>query len=563
MNSFKPQLLTLVSFFLLAAVYTKTAFGQSWQVVPYLPANMQTNFIAIHPEKSGLSFVASRGNLYASTNGGKNWKEVLNLGSKAEIYDLQFDHDRIFLFTSEGLFESRNQGEKWKKIFSGAQQENSVRSLIHDPTNKNVLYLGTENGLFVSLDNGNKWEKISHQFERYLIHKLKADPQNNELFVATDKGLYRMRPSQNRIDRIYAVRTVSSVKELDQDQKSSDDLEENSDATYFEPIKSIIVTPSSSLAIATGNSILVSEDEGNYWERLSESGLPKVSIVDFVYSISQDTFFATADKAVYVYLPKEKCWRELSFGLSAQNIERLIITQNSDSTETLYAMTKNTIYKMIIDPSLVNPEQINTFSKERWNLLMKLFYHEPSIGKVQKQAIRYANVNKIKTQRWQWTSRFKALVPSFSVGKDYSAHETIDIDRGGTNDADKYILGPPYRSHNWNYDLNWNLSDFIWNSAQTSIDSREKLMVELRNDILNEVTRLYYERRRTQIEFVLKPPQDSYDYANALMRLDELTGYIDALTDGYLTKEVNSIYVEHPEFQNIWTLDNITYGETR
>jgi len=553
MKLLKVPIFTLIySLTLWGAVYTKCAFGQSWQALPYLPPNEQTRFIAVHPEKSALSFLATRGNLYASSNHGKDWKQILKLGTDTEIYDLQFDENRIFLLTSEGLFESKSEGKKWKKIFGGIQGEHSVRSLTYDPARKHILYLGTERGLFVSHDNGRQWEK-THGFERRLIHQLKTDSQNNELFVATDKGLYRILPAQNRLDRVYVLRTASG--------EEHENLETDPDENSSEPaakIKTILITPSSSLAMATEHGILISEDEGNYWEHLPDSGLPKTPIIDLVYSASQNTFFAATEKSVYFYLAKEKRWKELSFGLSTQRIKRLTLV-SSGASEILYAVTENSVYKITVDSSLFYPDQIHLFSADRWNLLSQFFYYEPSISAVQKQAIHYANVSKTKTKRWQWTSRLKALVPSLSVGKDFSTTDTVDIDRGSTNEPDRYIVGPPDKKRGFNFDLNWQLSDLIWNSAQTSIDSREKLMIELRDDILSEVTRLYYERRRAQIEFVLRPPQDSLEQANAILRIDELTAYLDALTDGLMTKQLNSIYSKYPHFQTLWVLDPSLY----
>ena len=44
----------------------------------------------------------------------------------------------------------------------------------------------------------------------------------------------------------------------------------------------------------------------------------------------------------------------------------------------------------------------------------------------------------------------------------------------------------------------------IFSTEQTSIDVRSRLMVQLRDDILDEVTRLYFERRRLQLELASK-----------------------------------------------------------
>ena len=153
------------------------------------------------------------------------------------------------------------------------------------------------------------------------------------------------------------------------------------------------------------------------------------------------------------------------------------------------------------------------------------------------------------------TSRQRAIVPSLSVGKSFSTGTTIDIDRGGTNDADRYIVGPSDYSKDLDFDLNWNLSDLIWNSAQTSIDSREKLMVELREDILNEATRLYYERKRAQMEFILQPPQEPLEQGNALIRIEELTALLDSLTGGYFSKETTKIYEQYPQLGDLWLIE--------
>ncbi|MDP1852882.1 MAG: hypothetical protein Q8L26_01545 [Candidatus Omnitrophota bacterium] len=63
-------------------------------------------------------------------------------------------------------------------------------------------------------------------------------------------------------------------------------------------------------------------------------------------------------------------------------------------------------------------------------------------------------------------------------------------------------------------------------------------MVELRDDILNEVTRLYYERRRLQAEIFLSPPDEPRIKIEKELRLQELTASIDGLTGGYLSGQL-------------------------
>jgi hypothetical protein len=65
-------------------------------------------------------------------------------------------------------------------------------------------------------------------------------------------------------------------------------------------------------------------------------------------------------------------------------------------------------------------------------------------------------------------------------------------------------------------------------------------MVELRDDIMNEVTRTYFERRRLQVELATSSIQDSKLRIEKELRLQELTADIDALTNGYFSEQLKN-----------------------
>ena len=66
-------------------------------------------------------------------------------------------------------------------------------------------------------------------------------------------------------------------------------------------------------------------------------------------------------------------------------------------------------------------------------------------------------------------------------------------------------------------------------------------MAELRDDVLNEVTRLYYERRRLQADMAIHPARALPAQIEQQLRLDELTANIDGLTGGYLTMHLSQL----------------------
>ncbi len=65
-------------------------------------------------------------------------------------------------------------------------------------------------------------------------------------------------------------------------------------------------------------------------------------------------------------------------------------------------------------------------------------------------------------------------------------------------------------------------------------------MVQLRDDILDEVTKLYFERLRVKMEIDGMAIEDRKKRSSKLLRLEELTASIDALTGGYFSREIKS-----------------------
>ncbi|OGW90044.1 MAG: hypothetical protein A3A73_03815 [Omnitrophica bacterium RIFCSPLOWO2_01_FULL_50_24] len=544
----------------LCGVYNKTLFAQGWEPLPSTPLYGDIEFITAHPTESDFLYIGASGNLYASFNQGESWKSLLRLGRQTKIYELYFDRDRMFLLTSEGLFESENSKAAgwwgvphWRKVFSRA-----VFSMSKDPTKARTFYAGTREGLFESSDDGRTFHKVMNELTHQSIRKIETDYDNDEMFIAAEKGLYRFFPEQQRFDRVYLAHSSEPLPDsefsevaasLDQDVP----LANNEIRTI-----SIASHPTDILAIGTRDGIFTSDDEGGEWTRLPTSGLRSTELLDLHYSSRERTWIAATEQGVFVYDDRQKRWNEWADGLPHLTINQLALKEGD--APTLFAATSQGVYQITVEIGIQTPEYSGPVLIEKQNLLHQLFVLEPAIQTVQKKAIGYANVGNWKIRRWQWGSRLRALVPSISVGKNFSVSNNVDLDRGSTSEPDAFIIGPVDQSKDWDVDLDWNLSDLIWNSSQTSIDSREKLMVELRDDLLSEVARLYYERRRAQAEFVLATPQTLLERVTALLRIDELTANLDGLTGGYMSKELSQLYADRPEFYSLWNSEVVDQG---
>ncbi|MFH1189528.1 MAG: hypothetical protein V1682_02415 [Candidatus Omnitrophota bacterium] len=75
----------------------------------------------------------------------------------------------------------------------------------------------------------------------------------------------------------------------------------------------------------------------------------------------------------------------------------------------------------------------------------------------------------------------------------------------------------------------------IWSDDQTNIDVRSRLTTQLRTDVLDDLRRAYFERKRMQYELAISPPVDAKLRFEKELRVLELTQTIDDITGNYLT----------------------------
>ncbi|MFH1529650.1 MAG: hypothetical protein ABIK09_02825 [Pseudomonadota bacterium] len=80
----------------------------------------------------------------------------------------------------------------------------------------------------------------------------------------------------------------------------------------------------------------------------------------------------------------------------------------------------------------------------------------------------------------------------------------------------------------------WDLPRLVFNSEVLDVASLAGLM----QGVLKEATRLYYMRRRLQVDLILTPPADPATLLSKQMRLDELTSLIDAITGSWFSQEL-------------------------
>ena len=169
--------------------------------------------------------------------------------------------------------------------------------------------------------------------------------------------------------------------------------------------------------------------------------------------------------------------------------------------------------------------------------IMARFDNEPTVRDVQKAAIAYYNVSPDTIQSLRARARNKAWLPGMTVGvstfKQTSSLAVDDIVYRAIGVARFEDQNAAY--YGGSASLTWNLDRLVFNAEELDVMS----LIGIQDGIQREVTTLYYVRRRLQIEQLLNPPTTTAARVASQLRLEELTGLLDAYTGGYFSKQTN------------------------
>ncbi len=453
-------------------------------------------------------YAASEEKVYKTIDGGSSWQKIFNIRQANkkinEVYAGPNSIESIYVLTREGLYRSSDQGRDWKKVFKGGSDlEGNCLSMLK--TSK-AIFLGTEEGLFTSQNQGKTWQKTFDHFSDSVVSLIEGS--DKIVYLATEKGVFVSEDNGKSWERIYVTyrSEIPSEDYSDYDGDVSDQVLN---------IKSMAIS-SQGLYIATAKGLFSTNNKGKKWKSLTKIGLPSLNIRSMTVSRDEELYVAS-DKGIFQL--GENRWQRVGDRSLYKNFSDLSI----DKEGVLLIAGTGGVYKLNIKEEA--PKDGKTIQKVNYNKqdIEKIFEGEPTIEQVQKAAIKYSETNINKIYSWRRQSRLKALFPSFSVGYDKVIY-------GSSSGA--MAIGP----RDWDMNISWDLADFIWSSDQTSIDSRSRLTVQLRQDILDQVTNLYFERKRLKAEFLLSPPEDEVEKLYRNLEIQQVTADLDGLTNNFFSR---------------------------
>ncbi len=515
-----------------AAVSARAETTRDWERMgAELP---DARFVAVSVERAAPARVlaASRRALYDSSDSGRHWTERLRVPMDTAISDVALSPDEpktILAATDHGLYGSFDGGDTWSHVFqvaeSGANQCTAVR--FH-PSRADVAFVGTRGGLFATADRGHTWKTLELPATAHPVQQLAIDPQDpDRLCLITDHYLFTGNTATGHWEeRLNVGRTEEETLVEEPDAAESTAIEPQGTPRRLNDV-AIDPRQTSLFFLASTRGLEQSTDAGLSWQPLPQEGLASQIISRILLQHhSPLIIYAATSRGVARFDPARNQWMTLTRGLGNTRVNDL-----DGSPDQLWAATDDGLYRLEIPPDAFSHSEPPPARE-----LLNNFVNEPPIASVQDAAIRYAQVHPGKIARWHREARLKALLPSVNVGLDRGRSRDIHVDEGTFPHFQ--LLPTENQDAGLKLSITWNLSSLIWDDDQTSIDVRSRLMVQLRDDILDEVTRAYFERRRLQLKLLTSPPEDQEGQLDAELRVQELTARINGLTGGYFSQYI-------------------------
>ena len=88
--------------------------------------------------------------------------------------------------------------------------------------------------------------------------------------------------------------------------------------------------------------------------------------------------------------------------------------------------------------------------------------------------------------------------------------------------------------------LQWDLGDTAFDERWIDVSREGRLLAALRDDVLDEVNQLYFERQRVLAELAALPADDPASLGRRL-RTEELAAGLDGWTGGWFTRRLGGI----------------------
>jgi hypothetical protein len=168
---------------------------------------------------------------------------------------------------------------------------------------------------------------------------------------------------------------------------------------------------------------------------------------------------------------------------------------------------------------------------------------DPDLQAVHEQAIEYAGLEPSRTRRLERGLSRRGWLPIMSLraGAAYDRDTADDHDESFTY-GELHRLQDRHSARSRDFEgsitLSWDLPDLAYPTEATDLSRESRQVVTLRDNVLDEVTQLYFDRRRALVALSGFADRSDPEAVALEIRSRELAAGLDAWTGGWFSRHV-------------------------
>jgi hypothetical protein len=168
---------------------------------------------------------------------------------------------------------------------------------------------------------------------------------------------------------------------------------------------------------------------------------------------------------------------------------------------------------------------------------------DPPVEWVHRAALRYLGLTRSHMEALRRGAQRRGWLPIVIVrgGAGWDRSQNTEHDQAFLSGATRYLTDHE-RDRDAAVDvslsLSWDLSDIAYEPESVDVSRETREVIELRDNVLDEITQLYYERRRVLSSLAAEPAPPGGEQQRLRLRADELAAGIDGWTGGWFSRQV-------------------------
>jgi hypothetical protein len=467
-----------------------------WQRVAELPRGNGGTALAVDAASGEIAVGDASGVLRVRIGGRPS--RILR---RSEVRDLLYlDSGALLAATAQGLYRIDASG-RVHEVSPGPGAEGRPLRLA---AAGGVILVATEGGAFLSLD-AQRWHAIVGLASGPVAAAaIRARAHGLEGFVLVRSELYRVEVELRGMELVAATarREAPSLPGSE------------------EPIDVIAGLAGADLVLLTPTSLVLRDAPAGRWRAVRPALPPGAAAHRLAEGLGR--LWLATDRGLLEAPGPAGPWRRVAAPSGSREVGALVATAGSAHAvigEAVYAAgpARRSVPRAILAELPV----------------------DPPIERVHRAALDYLDLGPARIGGMRRGVERRGWLPRMVLAGAASR----DRDRG--TDVDEVVTsGSLYRlvdqgegrSHDGALSLafTWELGDLLYHSEEIDISREAREVIELRDDVLDELTQLYFERRRVLIE--LAAAQTPEEALRLRLRAAELAAGIDAWTGGWFSR---------------------------